>query len=118
MLADVYLPDAEPPLPVIIWLHGGGWRFGDRRLAPDLTRHFASRGFAMVSIEYRLSGQAVFPAPLEDVKAAVRWVRSAAERYGFDADHIGLWGSSAGGHLAALAALCEPGAVQAVVNGY
>jgi acetyl esterase/lipase len=113
LLADVYLPEGDGPAPVIIWLHGGGWRFGDRQLAPDLTRFFAARGFAMVSIDYRLSGAAIFPAALEDVKAAIRWVRDR-----FDAGRIGLWGSSAGGHLAALAALSENGVVQAVVNGY
>jgi acetyl esterase/lipase len=119
LLADIYLPTSDAPRPVIIWLHGGGWRFGDRRLAPDLTRYFAASGFAMVSIDYRLSGGAVFPAPLEDVKTAIRWVRANAERYWFDARHIGLWGSSAGGHLAALAALSgESGEIQAVVNGY
>lgn len=116
-LADIYLPDAAPPLPIILWLHGGGWRFGDRRLAPDLARYYAERGFAMVSIDYRLSDSAIFPAPLEDVRTAVRWVRANAEQYGFDAQRIGLWGSSAGGHLATLAALTGAG-VQAVVNGY
>jgi acetyl esterase/lipase len=132
LLADLYLPAAETLAPVIVWLHGGGWRFGDRRLAPDLTRYFTSSGFAMVSIDYRLSGEAVFPAPVEDVKTAVRWVRANAARYGFDPRRIGLWGSSAGGHLAMLAALSEATAfepadklyaehsseVQAVVNGY
>jgi acetyl esterase/lipase len=117
LLADVYLPAAEPPLPVIVWLHGGGWRFGDRRLGPDLTRYYAERGFAMVSIDYRLSDVAIFPAPLDDVKAAVQWVRENAAQYGFDANNIGLWGSSAGGHLATLAALTGVG-VRAVVNGY
>jgi acetyl esterase/lipase len=129
--ADLYLPKTpQQKVPIVVWLHGGGWRFGDRRMAPDLSRFFAERGFAMVSIDYRLSEEAVFPAPIEDVKTAVRWIRSVADTFGLDGNHIGLWGSSAGGHLAACAALSpaeqfqgseHPGlssAVQAVVDGY
>jgi len=105
-LADIYLPQAKGRrFPVVLWLHGGGWRFGDRKLAPDLSRFLAERGFAMVSIDYRLSDEAIFPAPVIDVKTAVRWVRSVAGEYSFDPEDIGLWGSSAGGHLAACAAL-------------
>jgi len=130
-LADLYIPTGfSARIPVVVWLHGGGWRFGDRRLAPDL-RMFARRlEVAVVSIDYRLSDEAKFPAPVEDVKTAARWVRSVADEFDLDADHIGLWGSSAGGHLAACAALsCEDqfvieehtgysSAVQAVVDGY
>jgi len=131
--ADLYLPGGSAgPWPVIVWLHGGGWRFGDRRQAPDLSRHFAGRGYAMVSIDYRLSAEALFPAQIEDVKTAVRWIRATADRYRLDAGRIGLWGSSAGGHLAALAATSGPGTfesaasehagfssdIQAVVDGY
>jgi acetyl esterase/lipase len=130
-LADLYLPAAlRQPSPVVMWLHGGGWRFGDRRLAPDLRAFAQQAQLAVVSIDYRLSGEATFPAPVEDVKTAVRWVRSVADEFGFDAGRVGLWGSSAGGHLAACAALSRqseflgdehPGhssAVQAVVDGY
>lgn len=130
-LADVYLPvGVEGKIPVVLWVHGGGWRFGDRKLAPDLSRYFAQRGFAMVSFDYRLSDEAIFPAQVIDVKTAVRWVRSAVDRFGFDADWIALWGSSAGGHLSAIAALSGPEdfvseehagfrtAVCAVVDGY
>jgi acetyl esterase/lipase len=128
-LADVVVPASGGPFATIIYLHGGGWRMGDRRTAPDLTG-FAARGFATVSIDYRLSGEAIFPAALEDVKTAIRWVRKEAVRFGFDAGAIGLWGASAGGHLAAMAALTD-GALfggdewpdhsskaQAVVDGY
>jgi acetyl esterase/lipase len=130
-LADVFVPSSlDAPLPVVIWLHGGGWRFGDRRLAPDLALFAQHSSLAVVSIDYRLSDEARFPAPVEDVKTAVRWVRSVASRFGFDERNIGLWGSSAGAHLAACAALSgetefltdeHPGyssAVQAVVDGY
>lgn len=131
--ADLFLPeDAPAPPPVIVWVHAGGWRFGSRHLAPDLSRFYAERGFAMVAIDYRLTRHATFPAQLEDVKAAIRWLRSRTDAFGFDASRIGLWGSSAGAHLSALAALraCQaleppghayaayPTDVQAVVAGY
>jgi acetyl esterase/lipase len=131
--ADVYLPeDTGGPCPAIIWIHGGGWRSGNRELAPDLRRFFAARGFAMVAIDYRLSRAAVFPAQIEDVRTAIRWLRSVASSYRVDPTRIGLWGASAGGHLAALAGLAPvrcfrpadaaypdyDAAVQAVVVGY
>ncbi len=108
--ADLYLP-GTPPRGVRSF---SGYTeeagdFGDRKLGPDLARHFASRGFAMVSVDYRLSSQAVFPAQVEDVKTAIRWVRHVADAYGFDRDAIGLFGLSAGGHLAAIAALSPAG---------
>jgi acetyl esterase/lipase len=109
LLADIYLPrGVAGPVPVIVWLHGGGFRIGDRKLAPDLSRFFARRGFAMVSIDYRLSGEAIFPAAIEDVKAALRWVRAIADQYGLDPERVGLWGSSAGGYLAAMVAITAP----------
>jgi acetyl esterase/lipase len=135
-LLDLYLPSGAPrPMPVIVWLHAGGWRSGSRKQAPDLSRHFAMHGFAMASIDYRLSGEARFPAQLHDVKAAIRWLRVNAHAYGIDGRRVGLWGASAGGHLATLAALTpgeefghrESGAtahgnvptdVQAVVTAY
>jgi alpha/beta hydrolase fold len=91
-LADVYLPEASNSrLAVVIWLHGGGWLFGDRHLAPDLLSFARETGLALVSIDYRLSDEAKFPAAVEDVKAAVRWVRSVADEFGFDGHRIGLW---------------------------
>ncbi|WP_353475943.1 alpha/beta hydrolase (plasmid) [Salipiger sp. H15] len=128
-LADVYLPDCAGPHPAVIFLHGGGWRFGDRRLAPDLSRHFAESGYAMVSIDYRLSTEALFPAPVIDTATAVRWLKTQAAHFGIDPKRIALLGSSAGGHLASLAALAPaeftsdewPGVtseVAAVVDGY
>jgi len=119
LLVDLYLPQGiEYPPPVILWLHGGGWRIGDRKLGPDLSRYFAERGFAMASIDYRLSGEAKFPAQIEDVTNAIRWLRMAGDKYGFDGSRVGLWGSSAGGHLAALAGAMLQDEVQAVVDGY
>jgi len=129
-LADLYLPQGlAEPAPVILWVHGGGFRFGDRNLSPDLARWFARLGFAMVTFDYRLSDEVTFPEPVVDVKTAVRWVRSVAVEYLLNPEAIGLWGSSAGGHLSACAALSgdlfvsgEHAAfgsdVQAVVDGY
>jgi acetyl esterase/lipase len=122
LLLDLHLP-AHPVTapPIVVWLHGGGWRKGDRSFAPDLDRHFARRGYAMANIEYRLSGQARFPAQLEDVRDAVRWLRDAASQFGLNGSAVALWGSSAGGHLAALTAATAVDArdrIQAVVDGY
>src|ERR1700722_17937267 len=69
---DLYLPKTGSiPPPVIVWIHGGAWRANDRKHGPDMRRYFASRGFAMASIDHRLSGQDVFPAQIEDVKTAI-----------------------------------------------
>ena len=106
LLLDLYRPlSAGAPVPVIVWLHGGGWFTGDRTLAPDLAQHVADTGMAVASIEYRLSGQALFPAQLHDVRAAICFLRASAEELGLDPQAVGVWGASAGGHLAALAGL-------------
>lgn len=102
LLLDLYLPDNPPTkrLPVVIWVHGGGWAKGSKEgcKAVFLTMH----GFAVASINYRLTDVAQWPAQIEDCYASVRWVRQHAKEYGLDPDRIGVWGSSAGGHLAAL----------------
>ncbi|WP_405902034.1 alpha/beta hydrolase [Streptomyces sp. NBC_00656] len=130
---DLYLPEGVPgPRPVIVWLPGGGWQRAARGMGPHLGRLFAQRGYAMADIEYRSSRTALWPAQLHDVKAAVRYLRSVAQDRGLDAERIGAWGSSAGGHLAALLGLtggdpawegngghgAYPSDVQAVVDGY
>ena len=98
---DLYLPGkAKGTLPVIVWVHGGGWRNGDKNRCPALR--FVHQGYAVASINYRLSQHAVFPAQIEDCKAAIRWLRAHAKKYNLDGEHIGVWGSSAGGHLVAL----------------
>jgi acetyl esterase/lipase len=103
LVLDLYTPAGDPPFPVIVWVHGGGWRAGDEDLPPDhpVLRQVA-RGYAVASVEYRLSQEAVFPAQIEDCKAAVRWLRGNATTYGLDPTRVAAWGSSAGGHLAAL----------------
>jgi len=101
LLLDLYLPPKGPAqLPVIVWVHGGGWRSGSKGSA-GRARPMLNRGYAVVDVGYRLSGEAIFPAQLEDCKAAVRWVRANAAKYSLDPDRIGAWGSSAGGHLVA-----------------
>jgi acetyl esterase/lipase len=122
LLLDLYLPARPAALsPAIVWLHGGGWQHGDRTMAPDLSGLFAARGYAAISIDYSLSTDAPWPAQLEDVLTAVRWIRDNALEYNIDPDAIGLLGASAGGHLAALAALRAVDTreqVQAVVDCY
>jgi acetyl esterase len=101
LLLDLCLPaKGSAPSPVIVWVHGGGWRNGSKN-AGSRARGMLDRGYAVVDVDYRLSGEAIFPAQVEDCKTAVRWVRANATRYGFDPDRIGAWGSSAGGHLVA-----------------
>ncbi len=108
LLLDVYLPEkaeAEPSTlpdarPVVIWIHGGAWEGGNKDDCP--ARFLVLKGYSVVSINYRLSDVAPFPAQIHDCKAAVRWVRGNAKEHGFDADHVGAWGASAGGHLVAL----------------
>jgi len=100
---DVYLPKGRvtEELPVIVFIHGGGWVHGDKSDGAGRLMPFLRSGqYAGVSIGYRLSGEAQWPAQIYDSKAAIRWVRANAAKYGFDADHIGVLGRSAGAHLA------------------
>jgi acetyl esterase/lipase len=98
---DLYLPlNAAKPMPLVIFVHGGSWRVGTR--GDSMALQMIPFGFAVADIEYRFSQQAVFPAQIHDCKAAVRWLRANAFKYGLNPDKIGAWGSSAGGHLVAL----------------
>jgi acetyl esterase/lipase len=91
--------------PAVIWVHGGGWRGGEREFNPNSM--LAERGFVTATISYRFSQEAIFPAQIHDVKAAIRFLRANASRWRIDPERIGIWGHSAGGHLAALAAVSE-----------
>ena len=107
---DLYTPATHPaPLPTIVLVHGGGWRTGQRDNWAALAHALAKRGVIAAPISYRLSGEAVFPAAIHDIKAAVRWLRAQAATYGIRTNCIALAGGSAGGHMAALAALTHGG---------
>jgi pectinesterase len=102
---DLYRPKAaSAKLPAIVCLHGGGWFKGERGNMTQLAQALAARGFVAVTISYRLSGEKKFPAQIEDAKAAVRWLRANANKFGVNSNAIGVMGLSAGGHLAALLA--------------
>jgi acetyl esterase/lipase len=128
---DLYLPStATKPLPVVIIVHGGGWRSGFRSEFAPMAVRLAQRGYAAATISYRLSGEAGYPASIHDVRAAVRWVRSHAAGYRLDPQRIALAGGSAGGQIASLAGVTGhldrfdpqaasssvPSSVQAIVN--
>jgi acetyl esterase/lipase len=97
---DLYLPPAGARWPLVVSIHGGAFRMGSKEGEP--AGAFVARGFAVAAINYRLSQHAVFPAQIEDCKAAVRWLRANAARYGYDPGRIASYGNSAGGHLAAM----------------
>jgi acetyl esterase/lipase len=100
---DLYVPEAgSGPLPLIIWIHGGAWSGGDKNGCPPLRQGYTQQGYAVASLNYRLSQHAIFPAQIEDCKAALRWLRAHAKKYRLDPAKFGVWGSSAGGHLVAL----------------
>jgi len=116
---DVYAPpaDVKRPVPGLVFLHGGGWQGGSRKDIAVYAREFASRGYVVVSPQYRLSTEAPYPAALHDVRAAIRWLRTHAATYGVDPGAIGLSGWSAGAHLALLAAYAFPATGEALPDG-
>jgi len=114
LLLDLYIPaTGSASGAAIVYLHGGGWAVGTRRRfgrafvswSPTPLDLLAQAGFAVATVDYRLSGEARFPAQLHDVKAAIRWLRGNASRLGIDPSRVIAWGESAGGHLAVLAGL-------------
>lgn len=124
---DLFMPGGGGTPPLVVWIHGGAFRMGRKEDRAPL--HMLAEGYAVAAINYRLSQHAVFPAQLEDCKAAVRWLRANAQRYDFDPQRFAAWGESAGAHLAAMlgttghirtfdvgAHLDQPSAVQAVVD--
>jgi len=104
---DIYLPEeGDGPFPVIMHIHGGGFEIGDKRDIHVLAFFKAlKRGYSVVSVNYRLSGEAIFPAGLQDIKASIRWLRANGKKYHLDSDRIAVWGGSAGGNYAAMVCL-------------
>jgi len=98
--------------PAIVIIHGGGWRAGSRRdrAYRSLLTDYALKGYVTISLDYRLLSEAPFPACIEDIKCAVRWLRAHADQYRVDPNRIGTYGHSAGAHLAMMLALCPPSA--------
>jgi acetyl esterase/lipase len=109
LLMNITIPDPKPakPAPAILFIHGGGWSGGNRGHMMSRCFLASKQGYVGASVEYRLSDQAPFPAHLQDCKAAVRFLRANAEKYGIDPNRIGAWGCSAGGHLAAMLGVTE-----------
>jgi acetyl esterase/lipase len=99
---DLWVPAAAGPVPLVIYVHGGAWQAGDRTEVRTKRAALLDAGFAVASVDYRLSGEATWPAQIQDVKAAVRHLRANAAGYGLDPDRFATWGSSAGGHLVAV----------------
>ena len=111
-LLDVYLPpDAEGPLPLIVWIHGGAWmvndKYADMSYMQQTVHEIVASGFALASIDYRHSSQAVFPAQVQDCNQAIAYLSAHAADYGVDSARIALMGFSAGGHLASLVGLAR-----------
>lgn len=111
---DLHRPAAaDGPVPVVVWMHGGAWLFGVRDLLPlewppnIIIQSAIDAGMAVATIDYRHSREAAFPAQLHDAKAAIRYLRAFGPELGIDPERIAVWGESAGGHLAALAALID-----------
>jgi len=111
LLMDVFIPKhpIRKPTPAVLWIHGGGWERGDKNEnSPALA--LAHEGFVTASVNYRLRGDAPFPADIHDCKCAIRFLRANAARFGIDPERIGVAGASAGGHLAELVAAAGPAA--------
>lgn len=122
-IVDIYAPSTKGPHPLILYIHGGGWVGGHTRHSgalanfPAVLASLASEGFVVASLEYRLSGEAKFPAQVQDAKASLRFLRDNAAKYRIDPTRIGIWGGSAGGHLTALTALsCKDTSLDPAAN--
>ena len=101
-MLDLMVPTnvANKPLPVIVFIHGRAWRGGHKTGGLGWIFEYVDSGqYAGISIGYRLSGETTWPSQIHDCKAAIRWIRANAKRYGLDPNRIGVWGNSAGGHL-------------------
>lgn len=104
LMGDLYLPAGMRPNPAVVTVHGGGWDARDRSDMAPVARKLAARGYTVLNIEYRLAPDFVYPAQLDDLREAIRWLRRNATLLGIDPQRIAGWGYSAGGHLVTLAA--------------
>lgn len=102
---SIVMPITTKRVPVLLWLEGGGWKTLSTKYALGELAYFAKRGYAVVSLQYRVSSEGVFPAQLIDVKAGIRYLRAHADKFLLDTEKIGIIGRSSGGHLAALTGL-------------
>ncbi len=121
LLADIYYPKtSNRMLPAILMIHGGGWKSGDKSQMAAIGKALANKGFVAVSAEYRLSPEAKYPAGLNDLRDALKWMKSVSKRYAIDTSKIGVLGVSAGGQLAALLGTINTGnnsmGIKAVVD--
>lgn len=111
---DLYFPQAGAagPLPLLVYVHGGGWTGGDKRQGSEIVDipAMSRRGYAVAAVNYRRAPEHKFPAPLNDVKCAIRFLRANASTYRLDPNRIGIWGGSAGGHLSAFVGLTDASA--------
>ncbi len=100
---NILRPQSHMPLPLIVWVVGGSWLDADNYKHVPMMSSMASQGYIVACVQYRTVNRAPFPAQLDDVKTAIRFLRAHADEYGIDTEHVGIWGHSAGGHLATLA---------------
>ncbi len=123
LLLDLHVPDDAAGVPVVVWIHGGGFTSGDRRHLPptlepgSVFAALTGAGLACATVDYRLAAEAGWPAQRDDIAAAISFLRARAGEFGLDAARLGVWGESAGGHLALMAGLADPG-IAAVVAWY
>ena len=130
LLLDVYMPSTVKNPYLIIWIHGGAWHSGSKENPP---LELVSSGYAIASVDFRVSTEAAFPASVHDIKAAIRFLRGNAKKYGYRSDKLVIWGSSSGGHLATLVGITnndsylegnegnylkESSSVQAIIDFY
>jgi acetyl esterase len=106
LAGELYVPDSVTPLPIMVYMHGGGWVVGDHTAVDSLVRTLVRRsGWAILSIDYRLAPEHRYPAALEDVLYALKWVIANADQWGFDSEWVAVGGDSSGANLAAAVSL-------------
>jgi acetyl esterase/lipase len=99
---DLFKPDKPGSYPVLVMIHGGGWRSGNKSMQVPMAQRIAGQGFVTAAVEYQLSLEAQYPAAVYNIKAAIRWLKENADRFGIDTSKVAISGCSAGGQLAAL----------------